>query len=65
MNDALRVEGRLFKRGRSAVIADLPRKGVEGPISDSTIVEYAAPIEFIYDGVRGPQEPGRSGGSRG
>ncbi len=40
--------------GKSTLMAGMTRKMLEDPNSHRAILEYSAPIEFIYDEIRGP-----------
>jgi defect in organelle trafficking protein DotB len=40
--------------GKSTLMAGMIRKMLEAPDSHRAILEYSAPIEFVYDEIRGP-----------
>ena len=40
--------------GKSTLLAGMTRRMLEDPDSHRAILEYSAPIEFIYDEIRGP-----------
>jgi defect-in-organelle-trafficking protein DotB len=40
--------------GKSTLMAGMTRKRLEDPESHCAILEYSAPIEFVFDDVRGP-----------
>jgi defect in organelle trafficking protein DotB len=40
--------------GKSTLLAGMTRKRLEDPDSHCALLEYSAPIEFIFDDVRGP-----------
>lgn len=40
--------------GKSTLMAGMTRKMLEDPDSHRAILEYSAPIEFVFDSIRGP-----------
>jgi defect in organelle trafficking protein DotB len=40
--------------GKSTLMAGMTRKRLENPQSHCAILEYSAPIEFLFDDIRGP-----------
>jgi defect in organelle trafficking protein DotB len=40
--------------GKSTTLAAMQRETIEDPDSHAAILEYAAPIEFVYDDIHGP-----------
>ena len=43
--------------GKSTTLAAMMRETIEDPDSHAAILEYAAPIEFVFDDINGPTAP--------